>query len=105
MVIFIRPFFLQGSDNVEVMAAGLPNITGNTTAFIWGNASNPETVTVGAITHYAGTAPVIVSSSQGSGNFSNNQKITFNASNSNSIYGNSDTVQPSAISLIPQIKF
>ena len=32
-------------------------------------------------------------------------KINFNASLSNAIYGASDTVQPSAITLIPQIKF
>lgn len=31
--------------------------------------------------------------------------IMFDAQRSNSIYGNSDTVQPPAISLIPQIKF
>ena len=31
--------------------------------------------------------------------------ITFNASLSNSIYGSSNTVQPPALSLIPQIKY
>lgn len=31
--------------------------------------------------------------------------INFNANKSNAIYGNSDTVQPAAIFLIPQIKF
>ena len=33
------------------------------------------------------------------------QRITFNASRANSIYGNSTTVQPAAIRLIPQIKY
>ena len=32
-------------------------------------------------------------------------KVNFNASDSNAIFGNSDTVQSPAISLIPQIKF
>lgn len=32
-------------------------------------------------------------------------KVNFNASDSNEIYSNSDTVQPPAIVLIPQIKF
>lgn len=32
-------------------------------------------------------------------------KVNFNASDSEPIYGNSDTVQPPAICLIPQIKF
>ena len=32
-------------------------------------------------------------------------KVSFKASLSSSIYGNSDTVQPPAIVLIPQIKF
>ena len=31
--------------------------------------------------------------------------IVLNASNSNAIYGNSATVQPPAITLIPQLKF
>lgn len=31
--------------------------------------------------------------------------IKFNASDGNAIYGNSDTVQPPALCLIPQIKF
>ena len=33
------------------------------------------------------------------------RQINFSASRYNSIYGNSSTVQPAAISLIPQIKF
>lgn len=31
--------------------------------------------------------------------------INFNASRSNEIYGSADTVQPPALSLIPQIKY
>ena len=31
--------------------------------------------------------------------------IRFNASNVNSIYGSSETIQPPALALIPQIKF
>lgn len=34
-----------------------------------------------------------------------NGTVTFDASRSNSIYGASDTVQPPAITLIPQIKY
>ena len=31
--------------------------------------------------------------------------LDFNAANSNAIYGSSETVQPPALSLIPQIKY
>lgn len=32
-------------------------------------------------------------------------RLVLNAANSNSLYGNSTTVQPPALSLLPQIKF
>ena len=82
------------------MQAGLPNITGNTQTLHvqplgtqWnGNGAlglqRDETAT-GA---YGGAENVAT-------------KITFNAGLSNAIYGASNTVQPPALSLIPQIRF
>lgn len=84
---------LQGSDsshetdtNIE---AGLPNITGDTEGISvgwWGEGG------VGALKRVSiGAASV-----QYNGGNSSNFKITFDASRSNPIYGNSDTVQPPA---------
>ena len=39
------------------------------------------------------------------GNYSQNHTLGFDAAKSSKIYGASTTVQPPAISLIPQIKF
>lgn len=39
------------------------------------------------------------------GSYKSAKRIKLDASQSSSIYGNADTVQPPAISLIPQIKF
>ena len=41
----------------------------------------------------------------GGGRIFYNKTLYFNASNSNSIYGKSISVQPPALSLIPQIRF
>lgn len=86
---------LQGSDNVSVIEAGLPNITGS---FV--NARANFTSASGAFTasNY-GTQLNADYSKQGTMN------MAFNASKSNAIYGLSDTVQPASILLIAQIKF
>ena len=39
------------------------------------------------------------------GNYSDNRRVTFRASSSNNIYGNSDTVQPPALCLLPCIRY
>lgn len=39
------------------------------------------------------------------GNYSDNRRVTFSASSSNNIYGNSDTVQPPALCLLPCIRY
>ena len=82
------------------MQAGLPNITGNTNtlhvqplAAIWsGN---------GAL----GLQHDAVAEGVNNGAANAATKITFNAGLSNAIYGASNTVQPPALVLIPQIKF
>ena len=61
------------------------------------------TKTVGAFTTTAwGT---IMSLSSGAADVFYNKTLSFNASNSNSIYGKSISVQPPALSLIPQIRY
>ena len=86
--------FAQGSATVGTYkSAGLPNITGTT-----GWLRNPTQMT-GAFT-LGDTAYI----------FNNYQSVTaentkFDASRSNSIYGNSTTVQPPALTLLPCIKY
>ena len=86
---------LQGDNAVGIKEAGLPNITGK----IYTSQDDISTGVNGAFTvtnegtghtHYAGGA---------------SRTINLDASQSNAIYGNSQTVQPPAITLIPQIKY
>ena len=87
---------LQGGNTVEEKEAGLPNITGFFGSYQWNTAgvgvfassiSSPNALQGGASTGL------------------NYNSVDFNASRSSSIYGNSTTVQPPAITLIPQIKY
>ena len=94
----------DGSHGVGSTAeAGLPNITGQQ-IIGWGDNTAPQVILTdkdraGALgaTHLGGTGNVwnTVSNSASTNNYSN--AVTFNASRSNSIYGNSSTVQPPAL--------
>ena len=84
--------FAQGSAVAgTVKNAGLPNITGQFTSDDQGPSP------IGAFYHVGG--------SQGDGGEGGGWRVGFDASRSNSIYGNSDTVQPPAITLLPCIKY
>lgn len=85
---------LQGADSDHIagstIEAGLPNITGNLYHVLTDYGSAPATT---------GCFSSSTTGNYGSGD--NNRKgydtVSLDASNSNSIYGNSDTVQPAAI--------
>ena len=89
---------MQGGDYVSVKEAGLPNIVGTLHSPSYYNTPQPLTsgafrdahATIGIGAAISGEVPWI---------------YTFNAANSSPIYGNSDTIQPPAIALIPQIKY
>ena len=85
----------MGGDNSQKVEAGLPNIT--STFFRVLVAPSGE----GPIGAIAGEQYNTIGS-QGSAPLYN---VDLNASRSNAIYGNADTVQPPALSLIPQIKY
>jgi hypothetical protein len=74
----------NGSNGNTTIAAGLPNITGNIGVSEWG-----ESITSGAFRHNGAT----LRNADWDGNAST---FTFDASRSNSIYGQSSTVQPPA---------
>ena len=94
--------------------AGLPNIegsitpsllfddsyTGNVKKISWSNSS-------GAFSSSSAgdTRSLISSIATTSTTIKQAKNLTFNASNSNAIYGNSNTVQPPAVTLIPVIKY
>lgn len=88
---------VKGGDNVNILQAGLPEISGWLQLHNW-SINNCS----GAFNNLAQQSKTINSNVTPENGYSN---VSFNASISNSIYGNSDTVQPPALQLIPQIKF
>lgn len=91
---------IQGGSTTAKLEAGLPNIVGDQDL---GGYSGKNTSSSGA---YADT--LLVDNLTFSTVISAETQIiktTFDASRSNPIYGNSSTVQPPAIQLIPQIKY
>ena len=88
--------FAQGSRTVGTYkSAGLPNITGS-----WGRHGTVSAI--GAVS--AGVNPS-VQHDIGRGEGASHNAFYFDASRSNSIYGNSTTVQPPALTLLPCIKY
>lgn len=90
-----RSRFIEGSDSVSIINAGLPNITGELSCakeWDYGRAN-------GAF------AQIAEANGPEDSKWANGKLVNFNASRSSSIYGASSTVQPPTIALIPQIKF
>ncbi len=85
-------YFMQLTDDTskvnEMVEAGLPNITGNVSSSLWNSYSVSG---VFEDTSYNKLATFVGASS---GATAYPSAIDFKASNSNSIYGNSETVQP-----------
>ena len=87
--------FIEGSNTAgTVLAAGLPNITGNMHI----QADIPEATGALYITSTNNTG-------QRSDGNQNGDRFAFDASRSNSIYGKSDTVQPPALTMRYCIKY
>lgn len=91
-----RNRFIEGGDTVGVKSAGLPNIVG-----VFYAVNQSGLTTSGAFSE----TQSIPGERYSGGDLAAEYKFKFSASSSNSIYGASDTVQPSAIVLIPQIKY
>ena len=87
----------MGGDNIVICPAGLPNITGNVNIEI-GNFAAAKGV------FYTKVFTGKISSTAAS-ETSGLRSIGFDASRGNSIFGNSETIQPPTISLLPQIKY
>lgn len=95
--------FIQGSDTVgTVKSAGLPNITG--TFYITRcDTGDNGSATDGKLFTFNGTGPSLNNYATYGG--INSSRINFNASKSNSVYGNSNTVQPPALTMRYIIKY
>ena len=94
---------IQGGDSPLALSAALPNITGSLYSYASGGAKSGT----GAINNIWEATDADGRPSQDS--LSSSVRawcgFKFDASHSNSIYGNGQTVQPPALVLIPQIKF
>ena len=86
--------FIEGSATAgTVKSAGLPNITGNAAANVVSHAASDSGI--GALSFsYGGKSGAL-----GAGSSMPYGKILFDASASSSIYGNSTTVQPPALTM------
>lgn len=81
----------QASQLGNYIPAGLPNITGNVSiSCLWRNSDSN-----GALSTTGGTKKITYDNRDANGPYIDN--LYFDASSSNSIYGNSNTVQPKAI--------
>lgn len=112
---------LQGSSVITTKEAGLPNITADILMGALGSAgkttitSTGGTIGTGSTPTYTKTQALYMYNDVNWHNrqvspVTNNESeamshLAFNASKSNPIYGNSTTVQPSAIGLIPQVRY
>ena len=98
-----RSRFIEGSDSVNIISAGLPNITGKVAFWAQnyggGMQRDPQEAFFDTGTNYS-TGLLKNDESYGASRY-----LGFEAARSNSIYGASDTVQPPSIALIPQIKY
>lgn len=92
-----RNVFIEGGDTPNKKEAGLPNITGNVGDFyINGNTCN-------GCFSLSTTSQFRVRNTDG--DYKTFRGAELDASLSNAIYGNAETVQPPTIVLIPQIKY
>lgn len=101
---------VQGSATAgSILAAGLPEISGDVQFRMATFGSNNTAVTLsngGAFLYSSGTYSSSYGTlAGGSGTTSSTAGVRFAASNSNSIYGNSTTVQPPALTMIYCIKY
>ena len=90
---------MQGGDSTAVISAGLPNINGN---FYVAGYSDAAALTTPP---FSVTGQNLTDSHEYSGQTVGGTNINMSLSRSNAIYGASTTVQPPAISLIPQIRY
>lgn len=91
---------IQGGDSTAILSPSLPNITGEATGYYAHDSGISASGALSESANYRATNPLTdQSNTLESGN------VKLDASKANAIYGASDTVQPPAIVLIPQIRY
>ena len=99
---------IQGGDTTALLKPGLPNITGWMHGDTFNANGTPAAIywnSYGAISTGVVNVSNNVASHQNATAYAVASDIVFNAANSNSIYGASETVQGPALSLIPQLRY
>ena len=100
----LRNVFIEGGDTPVKINAGAPNVTGGVDGLFM--ATNNATIAQFVECFSTSTKNTNTSQDIGAGSGTDSiWNLKFDASKSNAIYGNSDTIQPPAIVLIPQIKY
>ena len=89
----------MGGDKLTALSAGLPNLVGHVNSGGIGYSGDPFNCDGVFVNNGASDTAM------SGGVIVRGYKILFDASKSNAIYGNSNTVQPPTITLIPQIKY
>lgn len=98
--------FLEGSNTAgTIKSAGLPNITGTVQTHGDSGASLPFGVANASGSFYGSKAPRNIAGNYGEHSMTTDTTIRFSAKNSNSIYGNSTTVQPKSVTVKFCIKY
>ena len=90
----------SASNTLDGVSAGLPNITGNLSSL---NGTEETESSSGSL--YWQNTTQYWQEKREPGDYKGKSGLRINASLSNSIYGNSNTVQPPAVKLIPIIKY
>ena len=90
-----------------VLDAGAPNIAGSFTMTDNVCVNDPYLVFNNNTGCFSvdGSGPRAVIQNQSVATYADNRRVTFSANKSNSIYGNSNTVQPPALCLLPCIRY
>ena len=96
-----RDRIIQGGDIPSVIEAGLPNLKGSVGAVL-SYGPNGFGMKTGVFINSESVYPAPF---KGSSEALGSNNIVFDANLSNTVYGASDTVQPPALQLIPQIKY
>lgn len=95
--------FVEGGASAAKLEAGLPNITGSTRTYTTYPFGSDLAMQGAFYLSNAGSTNIANTGATISGGM--DCAAAFNANRSSPIYGNSNTVQPPAIQLIPQIKY
>lgn len=90
----------SASNTLDGVSAGLPNITGKLSSL---NGTEEADSSSGAL--YWQNKAQYLQEQRVAGDYKGKSNLQINASRSNSIYGNSNTVQPPAVKLLPIIKY